>query len=910
MRRTLQLTIVFFFLTSAIFAQSRLTGFVYDENTKPIPFATVALLDLKDSTLLNFGVSDNSGKFEIKDVSLSSYLLQVSYLGYNTFYKQIEVKQNEEQIPLIVLKPKSTTLNEVKIEADRIPIAFKKDTVEYDAAAYKTKPDAVAEDLLKKLPGVEVDRAGNIKAMGENVSNVLVDGKEFFSNDPKVATKNLPVDAIKKVQVYDRKSDEEELSGMSDGERDKTINILLKDNKKKAYFGDVQAGMGTNNRYQSNAKLYKFDSKNQIAALGMINNINQFGFSFQDYMSFSGGLNSLNDGTMNLNSNAPINFGQTINGLLQSGALGLNFTREYAKAKRFNISYMATGIDKNLKEDVFSRNFIENDEFKKLSDNNNLSREYTHKLNLVWRNKIDTVQNLNVYSNINFGNATSDLYNLSYNLRNDQNINSLIAENNSTNIDYSGNIRANYSRKMYGNWRILKFGYESNISESNNMREWRNTTTINQTGFTFIENRSQSQRNNQIKNTLSSSSSWRIYNNFYLDASIQANVITEKLNREQKNIFNTDELIDSLSPNFDKKYQYVKPGLFLNYNTDKTQINIGADIESMELSNGLLNNSVKFNQTYILPEFEFQNEYARGKRLRALYTTRINTPNINQLLPTVNNANPTLLSYGNQNLKPEYINQYSLSWFIFDQFSFISFVNNLNFTHTQNKVSWNRNIDSNLVQELKTINVDNDYRLRFNSEFSSPIRKLKINVHLDIAQNINKSYTIINGIENENINVSNEFTLRIDNRKKDKWDINVGGTISINNSTYSLQSELNNQYTNSVYFSELSYKPNDKWFMQLTADISHYSSQSFDESLSIPLLRFEINRYLLKNNRGVFSVNIFDILNKNTDIQRVAEQNILQETRSNIIGRYIIFGFKYRLSQFASKEPGIKIDIK
>ncbi len=277
--------------------QYTIKGFVIDEKASPMQYATVALMNLVDSTLEYFSVTNSEGLFEIKNIRQGKYLLQSAYMGYQTNNRSIDIPFiNQGNIGAIRMIPIPMNLRETEIIGERIPILIKKDSIEYDAGAFKTKPDAVVEDLLKKLPGVEVDRAGNIKAQGEKVKNVLIDGKEFFGNDPKIATKNLPADAIKKVQIYDKKSDEAELTGIDDGSRDKTINLLLKDGKKKAWLGDIQAGAGSQDHYQTSAKAYRFTQKTQFALLGMLNNINQFGFSFQDYIDFNGGIGSLMNG--------------------------------------------------------------------------------------------------------------------------------------------------------------------------------------------------------------------------------------------------------------------------------------------------------------------------------------------------------------------------------------------------------------------------------------------------------------------------------------------------------------------------------------------------------------------------------------------------------------------------------------
>ncbi len=898
-----------------MFAQQAVTGYIFDEKTKPIPYATLALLEPKDSTLKFFGITDANGFYQIKNVSNGNYLLQASYLGYQTLYKPLNIDGNTKHEYNLVLTQKSKTLSDVNVEADRIPIKFNKDTVEYDAAAYKNKPDAVAEDLLKKLPGLEVDRAGNIKAMGENINNVLVDGKEFFSNDPKVATKNLPADAIKKVQVYDQKSEEEKLSGMTDGERDKTINIVLKDDKKKAYFGDVQAGAGTNEHFQSSAKLYKFGAKTQFAALGMANNINQFGFSFEDYLSFSGGLRSFGEGGLNINSSngssPPINFGQQVNGQLSSAALGLNFSREYAPEKRFNISYMANVLDRNLKETVYSKNFLSSNEFERNSINSTTALNYSQSLNMGWRNKIDSNQSITANATIQFNNAQNNQQNYSDNKNANNLINDLLSMVKTESEDLNASTKSNYVRKLRNEWKTLRLNAELSYTNSLNYSNWNNRSTIYQNNFTVIDVRDQTLRNKQLKQYYSIGATRNITGNIYMEPSIAFSSTNENISRQQNDLNLNDQKIDSLSPDFTRTYNLYRPALTFKYNTDALQIDLSLKYEIAQLSTKINDStSISRNFIYALPLFEIEYEYSKGRRVMLQTNTRINAPTANQLLPIVNNTNSIVFTKGNAMLKPEYQTNVRLNWIIFDEFSFISFFNSVMLTHTKDKINWNRRIDSNLVQYLETANVANDYNLRASSEFSSPIRKLKINASIELAENWNRGLSYINAIENISNTYTHEVTLRLDNRKKEKWDVSVGSTLSISNAFYSVQSELNNTYTNQVYFLDASYRPTDKWFIGFTADINQYTSQSFNESVSIPLLKMEITRYVFKNNRGSIGLSVFDILNKNTGLVRTSDQNAIQETRSNIIGRYGLIKVKYKLNKFGEQNSGLKVDIR
>ena len=256
-------------------------GQVFDTLNLPLPSATVMLLNPVDSSLVNFTVSDAQGRFELKSADRKEYIFKVSFTGFSIWTRKLLPPEGGSVTDLgkIRMEPENNQLGEVVVEAEKIPVIVKKDTIEYNAGSFKTRPNDNVEGLLKKLPGVEVDTEGTITAQGEEVKRVTVDGKEFFGRDPKLATRNLPADAVDKVQVYDKKSDQAEFTGIDDGQREKAINLELKEDRRHSVFGNVTGGAGTDDRFQVKANINRFNKGDQLSFLGMANNINEQGFS-------------------------------------------------------------------------------------------------------------------------------------------------------------------------------------------------------------------------------------------------------------------------------------------------------------------------------------------------------------------------------------------------------------------------------------------------------------------------------------------------------------------------------------------------------------------------------------------------------------------------------------------------------
>ncbi len=900
--------------TAAFSQQTTLKGMLFGEEGDPLVYATAVLLNPDDSTMAYYGITNSEGHFEIKNIQSGNYILQTAYMGYKSLFKNLKLPLSEgNNLGALIMKPVLVNLSEVQVSAERIPILIKKDTVEYSAGAFKVKPDAVAEQLLKKLPGVQVDRSGNIKAQGENVQQVLVDGKEFFGSDPQVATKNLPADAIEKVQVYNKKSDESELTGIDDGTYAKTINMILKDGKKSAIFGDISAGTGSNEKYQAGAKVYRFTRKHQFAALGMLNNVNKYGFSFRDYLDFNGGLQSLLNGgggqiRIGNDSDLPIDFGQGINGLVTSGAGGANFTYEARKNNRFNISYLGNGADKKLKENTLTNNFFETGSFIQKEDLEKNTTNRAHRVNFGWRNRIDSTQNLTINGGANFTKGTAKGILFSESFENDLLMNNLNSITNDDANSSSANVSASYLKKWKSNWKLFKVRGGFSIKHNNSNKHWNNLSRFFKPVDSLIYQGFQKDKNKLIRYTASTSLTRKIGRLWYLIPAISAGTVDESLNRLHGIPPGDEHLVDSLSPNFSRQDYWVNGGFSIKRNTKKSQLSITAGIKNSRQSNSLNEGSkVKTNKIYFTPRFSWHNEYSTGRQFGIYFESSINSPTANQLLPVVNNINPLQLFKGNRHLKPEYSHNLRLNWILFDQFSFTSIFASLNANYTVDKINWSRTIMPNLSQMLSLINVSDDYRMSANIEFSTPVRKLGLNFNANINEDWNQGINLVNSDQNINTNFSHSLTLSFDNRKKEKWDVSVGGTFRISDAKYSIQSSLNKTYYNLLGFTDVVYTPNENWYFSLTADINRYDASSFDKAISIPLLKAEITRYFLKSKRGVITVEVFDLLDKNTGIERISDMNYLRERQSNTIGRYVMLTFKYRLNKFDNKSG---IDIK
>jgi hypothetical protein len=434
--------------------------------------------------------------------------------------------------------------------------------LEYNAGAFKTKPGSVAEDILKQLPGVEVDRAGNIKAMGEDVGKVLVDGKEFFSSDPKVATKNLPAESVDKVQVYNDKSDESEMLGIDDSDYQKTINLKLKDGMKNMIFGHVEGGGGYDKYYLGNTKLYRFTDKHQFAALAMSNNISKPGFSLQDYMDFNGGLSSLmsGDGNLELTFDAdgpmPVDFGQSIQGDLTTGAGGVNYSYELKKENRLNISYMGNGSIKSIDQESYTRNYTIDDMFEQAGFSNSRKTDLNHLVIFGWRNRSNKKQYFMLNGVATLYNVRNNSFENYINSQNGLYVNMLDQNSKSITEKIALSAKGSWLRKLNGAMKLFKIGADVAVDQSLREIDESISTHFNDDIDTVTQLPYQQNDNYTFSTNAYLKSVTRLGNKFYLETGLFSGVKNEVRNREQ---FMADlNITDNEIPlEFDVTYQYA-----------------------------------------------------------------------------------------------------------------------------------------------------------------------------------------------------------------------------------------------------------------------------------------------------------------------------------------------------------------
>lgn len=895
------------FFSSVLLGQSTITGKITDSTGKVLPYSTVVISKLADSTMVGYAITDNSGNFIIEKVIADKYIFQASFMGYANYNSTIEVQKNQEKnLGTIVLKDETKELGEVVIEGEEIPILFKKDTVEYNAGSFKTKKNDNVEGLLKQLPGLEVDENGDVTAHGEKVTKVLVDGKEFFGDDPKIATKNIPADAIKKVQVFDKKSDLSDFTGIDDGERSRTINLTLKEDRKQGYFGDIYAGGGYQDRYEGKLNLNRFSKTAQFTSLVMANNVNKQGFSFQDYFNFMGGIsNVLKNGKMNFDpqtSGIPINTPGLNNGVANTIAGGINYNQDFGKSTHIISSFFVNNSDNLTDRNSTTTTFTDEGDFtttnQDLQDqylqNYRLNVELEHEFN---KNNIADFKVVGIYTD----NKTDGFSGESATFQNGRN-------NQSTNdyddfgIGLNGTIDVNYRKRFEKKTgRSLNFSGNYYLLQSDNLRftDIERTFFIdtNQVITDLTQIQDQLEDNQQLAGTVTFTEP--LNRTTFLITEYQSYYQRQKNNKNFFDLINGNEQINPLLSNdFVSEYNYHQLGAKVNYKYKKNLFVLGLDgqLSHLEGTTAANINAIDRNFSILLPNFYWKNQASMSKRFELKYTTSFNEPSVTQLQPVINNTNPLNTYTGNPNLVPEYDHNVSYSYFLYDAFNFSNLYFNVSASATENKIVNQLIIDSTTnLRSTSPINTASNLGGQLSGGYGFRIKKLKTRVRTRGSVGFNKGINFVNSIENDAYTYNYTGRLSFGNMNKKVVDFNTGASVNVNQNMFSINAEANTTYTTTTVFAELNVDLKNKWSFGFDANQNFYSGSQFQNNPSIFILNAYISKTILKNQRGDLKLYVNDVFNQRAGLNFFGQQNYFTESQVNVIPRYFMLSFNYKI---------------
>ena len=892
------------FYTNLVGQSFTIEGMIQDESATGLAGATIVVLDNVDTTMMAFGVTDEEGKFKIFEVPSGAHLLQVSYTGYRDRQLPFSVESENKIFEPITMSVSTELLKEVNVKAEHIPMGILGDTINYNASAFQTRPGASVEDLLKRLPGIEVARDGSIKAQGEDVENVLVDGKEFFSGDPTIATKNLEAEAIDKVQVFDKQSEEAEFTGIEDGGKEKTINLKLKEGYKSGGFGRVEAHGGTANARLAKANYNRFSKSLQTSLIANTNNINEQAFSFNEYTEFMGGFQNViaSGGFSEFGALSPDQ--RSSKGINNQNSVGMNLNFSKSKKLKINANYLFAGSDRSIRESGDTETFGGNFNFRLQDTTTNENTVYNHRLNTKLKLNPSPSTNI-IWSNKFFGLIDNQVRNsqskyLEGNRITNTTTSDLDLGSNSLSFNSKFIFRKKFKKK--GRNMSLVAGYEqlnrdelldletslgslTLLSETNQIQNFTNRQSIQNASVSFTE---------PIGKKIYLNTSYD-----YLDKS--ENPVRNYLNR----VGSETVLDDDLSGDFTKDWRSHRLGLSIKRNRKKLKLNTGLDLQFISLD--AFDNKFSLNDTdrmYWLPSGSAEWSLKGSKRIEFSYNTNIQEPSIGQMVNQVNNANPNLIVLGNSSLVPEYNHTISVRYNFYDSFNFSSFFWNLTSVLSPNKIVNARSFIDGVVTEIRPINSTGFSAFSGYVNYSTPIRKLKIKLGINSRANYSRYNTIVEEemTKFSNASVSSKFT--IENRKKDIFDIAGGVDLNLSAFSSEVSSNFSNPFFNYDLFLDGFINLGNDWSISSKYDLRTYNNGFFNNRRVINLLQASIQKAFLEK-QLIVKLTAFDLLNQNLGIDRTGNVNTLFSSRFNTLGRYFLIGLSYRIG--VKKKSGVEV---
>ncbi len=897
-------TFAFLIFSIVIFGQVKrvaVSGKIIDNTSTPIIGASVVLLNPVDSVMIAFGSSDIDGNFIIKNVKPQSVKLQITYIGYGTIEKVIDVPNTNAALDLgqITIYTNENLLNEVVVKSEYVPIKIKKDTVEYNADAFRVRPNANVEELLKKLPGIEVDANGTITAQGEEVTKVTVDGKKFFGNDPKMATQNLPADAVKKLQFIDKKSEKAQFSGISDGETEKVLNLQLKDDKKVGTFGDVMAGIGNKDRFDSKVALNKFNGNTQMSLLGNYNNLSNQGFSFQDYNTLMGGnaFGGNRNGGGGFSMPSTINTGSSL-GKVKSATIGANFSHTFSPKYNMSASYLLSNSNQDLIKDKSTQNFNGNNNFLIDELSNALNLRNGHTINLNFQAKPDSFHRIDLESSIKLNNSNlgTELASESKNPFGD-----LVNSNNQkdstiTNLtDISIRGVLNKRLRKAGRNMTLDMSYGQTINDQDyDVQSFRNFVNRSKID-SLIQNQISKADNNNYRvnaeykeplgkqNYIGFAYQQRNYSSNQDKTFYDLDYITQLRTLNMSSFFRNDIIYNRASVN------YTKDNELFAFIAD-----LGFQRSVIKGKNEMVGNLESKPYNYFLPNLTFN---WIDKNIRIRYNTSVNEPSVTQLQPILDNSNPLNLYQGNPDLKPEYSHSMNIRYNFFNNFNFVNFFTFINLRYTKDKIVTSQNINPDLSRISTPVNTNNSQNASINLTYSSPIRPLKIKTRVFGSGSINKAINFINSLENVVTTYTPRLGVDFENLNSNVVSLLVGYDLNYSQNKYSVS--VNNNISYTIHTLRSNIVVNFGKGFVLDGDINHsiYSQEKFADKTTLTFANTALSKRLF-NDRLTAKIRVADIFNVGQGINRNVSETYIESQTTNAIGRFAMLSLTYRLSAF------------
>lgn len=894
-------------------------------NKKDISNAVVAILTTGDSILYKFARTDKNGGFKINIAKPGKYILLVTHPYFADLIDEVTIPAEGVQLNTVALTSKSKLLQEIIVKSGSA-MKIRGDTTIYTADSFKVSANANVEELLKKLPGIQVDKDGKIKAMGETVEKVLVDGEEFFGDDPGMAVKNLRADAVKEVQVFDKKSDQAEFTGIDDGNTKKTINLKLKDDRKHGYFGKIDAAGGPlkniDDRYNTNILLSSFKGKRKLTGFVLNGNTGQDGLSWQDSEKYGGendnfSMNMDDDGNMSFMWNGGSGddepYVNTQNGYIKNTNAGLQYSNKWNDKQTFNISPKYNSQLYDNTNSRFTQTQYKDSVLNENSFTNTSVNRWNFKTNASFDIKLDSNNTLKLTARANFYHTESG----------EQSTSATTGETGTLKNTTNRSLKVNTDKQSYSGTLLFKHRFKKARRTFSINTDWN---LLNNSGDNYLNSDNQIyldgapsslQKINQFKQSDRSTqrlSASLIYTeplnkNYSLEVSHQLttnNGNNDLLTYGYSNFTGKyDVIVDSLSNKFEQKITVNRPGLKISYSTKKIKYNFGSafGFTHFDLMDKSYDKDYIRNYTNFFPTASFTYSYKANHDLRFNYNGNTNQPTIDQLQPLRNNDNYFNQYIGNPDLKPSFTNSFRLSH------NSYNFLKELNTYQSFNIRTVNNAISNSIVTDLnsgktivKPVNTDGNISFNFYGGVWYKLKKINMQVGLNPNVGYNKNVSILNNLENISKTLNSGVSLYLSKSKDKKYDFTFENSFNYNRNVSSQNTTIRKFNTNNIRVDATVYY---KKTWSITTDYNFFIRQKtidFQDNLTNQLWNARL-QHTFKKDEFTAYIMVRDILNQNTSIERNFYNNTLTEERNDRLKRYGMIGFTWN---FKNKSGEVK----
>ncbi len=911
-----KLVLVFTFLFAlCLFSQEKsfeISGtLISEDSSTPLESATIYLEREKDSSVVTYTISDKDGKFKLESSTYDKNLnLYVSYVGYRTYFKKLLIDKEIIDLKTIALQL-DNQLGEVLVKSTA-PITIKKDTLEFNVKSFKTKKDATVEDLLKQLPGVEVDDEGKITVNGKEVNKILVNGKPFFGNDPTITTKNLTKDIIEKIQVVDTKTKAEAFTGEVGDSENKTINLTIKEENNKGIFGRVSAGAGTDERYEFAGMVNLFDNDRRISVLAGGNNTNSPGFSFGEISKMFG-----NGGGVNFNSNGSFSIGGRSfgggQGITTSQNAGINYADKIGEKTDIAGDYFYASSNSKNESSSQRETILADSRFFTNSESRSDNDTDSHAANLEFEIETDSTFQINIEPSFSYSNSKTR-----YNSEDETLDENLVLTNQS---DVNSNVESfakEFSNELTVTKRFGSKGAFVRFELENSLSKQESDDFLNSDTEIFGDNpesiiRNQFTDGENESNGITTKLRYRlpiISKKMFLNFEYEYSRDKDE-NRQSTFDFNdfTQDYTDFntiLSTDFKYKDSRSIPDVGITFKNDKlsARFNIGYNIRTLnneDLLRPQFNIERKFENIKI--RYNLSYRFSPKSSIYTGYRLTNNPPAIRQLQAFADVSNPLNTIIGNPNLEPSNRHRFYGGYNGFDWQKRTGFYANMNINLTNNQVIARTAVDPETLRRITTyVNVDGNYSYGFSGNYSKDVKldslrivKFRFRARYNFSENINfnndvkyssKVRTIsprlgVDFIWNKVMEFKPYYTLNFTNNA---YDIETFEDIEFTSHTAGLRTATflpkKLEWRNDISFN---YNPN-------VADGFQKSAWFWNATLAYSVIK----------DKGLITFKVYDLLNQNTNARRIATQDYIQDSQSTVLKQYFMMSFSYKFNSLGS----------